>query len=131
MADTNYKDNEVVSPGQSFEKKWVIKNTGSTTWTTDYALVPIDYGGFKGPELISIPKEVKSGENVELSANLTAPEKEGTYTAYFRLRNANGQFFKLDDTGDLWVKLVVGTPTESSGSMSPSEESTPTGTPNP
>jgi hypothetical protein len=39
---------------------------------------------------------------------LTAPNTPGTYQTYYRLRNASGQYFRLDGGGDLWVKIIVG-----------------------
>ncbi len=110
IADVNYPDNSTVAPGDSFEKQWRIQNNGTTTWTSSYSLVCIDSGKLTCPESTSIPREVKSGETVDLAVKLTVPTQPGTYKAYFRLRNASGQFFKLDKTGDLWVQIVVGQP---------------------
>lgn len=108
VSDVNYPDNTVVTAGQTIEKKWMIKNTGPTTWTSNYSIVAIDLGNFGGPESVAMPVEVKSGETVEITVRLTAPSTNGTHKAYYRLRNANGQFFHLDGSGDLWVQVVIG-----------------------
>lgn len=119
VADVNYPDNTVVNPGETFEKVWKLKNTGTSTWTTSYVLVCIDSGKLTCPETTAVPLEVKSGETVDIKVKLTAPTTAGTYQAFFRMRNTAGQFFRLDGGGDLWVKIVVGaagaSPTPTSG----------------
>jgi len=122
VADVSIPDNTPIEPGASFRKTWRIKNTGKTTWTTNYTLVYIDGERMNAPDRVSMPNEVKPGEEVEISVDLTAPDKPGTYKAFFRLRNANGQFFHLDGSGDLWVQIVVG----SQATAEPTAESTPT-----
>lgn len=122
VADVSIPDNTAVEPGASFRKTWRIKNTGTTTWTTNYALVYIDGERMDAPDRVSMPNEVKPGEEVELSVDLTAPTETGTHKAFFRLRNANGQFFHLDGSGDLWVQIVVG----SGATAEPTAESTAT-----
>ena len=108
IADVDYPDNTPVIPGQAFTKTWRIRNTGATTWTTAYNLVCIDPGKFTCPASAAFSKEVKPGEMIDIQVNLTAPTQTGTQRAFFRLRNAAGQFFLLDGTGDLWVQVVVG-----------------------
>lgn len=126
VSDVNYPDNTVVTAGETIEKKWMIKNTGPTTWTTNYSIVAIDLGNFTGPESVAMPVEVKSGETVEITVRLTAPTTNGTHKAYYRLRNANGQFFHLDGSGDLWVQVVVGAATTTPTAESEAPEATAT-----
>ena len=40
-----------------------------------------------------VPQEVKPGGVVEISVGLSAPTTPGTYTGYWRLKNADGVFF--------------------------------------
>lgn len=108
VADVTVPDGTAAIPGSVFEKTWRIKNTGTTTWSPAYTLVWVEGDKMGSPEGIPIPKDVRPGETVDISVMLTAPAKAGTYQTFFRLRNANGQYFKLDGTGDLWVKIIVG-----------------------
>jgi hypothetical protein len=108
VADVTVPDGTGATPGAVFEKTWRIKNSGTTTWSAAYSLVWVDGEKMGSPESIAIPKEVRPGETVDISVKLTAPTKAGTYQTFFRLRNANGQYFRLDGTGDLWVKIIVG-----------------------
>lgn len=101
VEDLTIPDGTGAAPGVAFVKSWRLKNTGTTTWTTAYALVFIDGERMGSPDSISIPKEVRPGETVDISVKLTAPTKAGSYKTFFRLRNAAGQYFKLDGSGDL------------------------------
>lgn len=131
VADVTIPDGTGAAPGVQFEKTWRIKNTGQTTWTTAYSLVPIDGERMGSPDSIAMPKEVRPGETVEIAVKLTAPTKPGSYQTFFRLRNANGQFFRLDGTGDLWLKIVVGGVTATPNTTQTAEvtPATPTVTP--
>jgi hypothetical protein len=115
--DVTVPDGTAIAPGAVFDKVWRIKNTGQTTWTTGYTLVFIDGERMGSPDSIAMPREVKPGETIDISVRLTAPVKTGTFQTFYRLRTSGGQFFRLDGTGDLWVKIMVGS----------SPTSTPTG----
>lgn len=130
VADVTIPDDTGAAPGQQFVKTWRIKNTGKTDWTANYSLVPVDGERMGSPDSIPMPNQVRPGETVDISVTLTAPTKVGTYKSFFRLRNASGQFFRLDGTGDLWVKIVVGVtptsaPTETQTSAPPTETPKP------
>jgi len=117
VTDVTVPDGTAALPGAVFEKTWRIKNTGTTTWSPAYSLVWVEGERMGSPDSIPLPKDVRPGETVDISVKLTAPAKSGTYQTYFCLRNASGQFFKLDGTGDLWVKIIVGlAPTATPGS---------------
>jgi hypothetical protein len=131
VADVTIPDGASITPGSQFVKTWRIKNSGKTTWTTSYTLVPIDGERMGSPDSIPMPNEVRPGETADISVNLTAPTKPGNFQTFFRLRNANNQYFRLDGTGDLWFKIVVGsettTPmfTQTATSVPPTATSTP------
>ncbi len=108
VEDITIPDGTGAAPGVQFDKIWRIKNTGKSTWTTAFSLVPIEGERMGSPDSIAMPNEVRPGETVEISVKLTAPMKPGSYQTFFRLRNADGKFFRLDGTGDLWVKITVG-----------------------
>lgn len=108
VEDVTVPDGTGADPSAKFEKVWRIKNTGTTTWTQAYALVYIDGERMGAPDSIPMPKEVRPNETVDISVTLTAPAKAGTYQTFFRLRNASGQYYRLDGSGDLWIKINVG-----------------------
>jgi hypothetical protein len=133
VADLTIPDGTGAVPGIEFVKTWRIKNTGTTTWTVAYALVPIDGERMGSPDSIPMPHEVRPGETVDISVKLTAPAKAGSFQTFFRLRNAAGQYFRMDGTGDLWVKIAVGgstaTPDLTATVLAPSPTPTVTKTP--
>jgi len=127
VADVNIPDGTVFAPEQTFTKTWRIANTGETTWTTAYALVFID-GDLMGAEAsVPLSEEVAPGKEVELSVDMIAPDKAGTYISYWKLKTPDGKIFGFGSTGSeaIWVKIEVqagavalgaSTPTVSSGS---------------
>lgn len=108
VTDVTVPDGTAANPGAVFLKTWRVKNTGSTTWSAAYTLNWVDGDKMGVNAAIPLPKEVRPGEEVDISVQLTAPATPGTYQTYFRLRNEAGQYFRLDGGGDLWVKIVVG-----------------------
>lgn len=110
VSDVNYPDGTDVQPGLHFTKTWRLRNTGSCTWTSSYALV-FDHGAAMGAAA-AVPLtsgSVASGGTVDVSIDLTAPSTPGTYQGYFKLRNASGVLFGIGAAADqaFWVKIDV------------------------
>lgn len=110
--DVNYPDNSTLSPGEEFTKTWRLRNSGTCTWNSNYAIV-FDRGDSLGAPASSTltTTTVAPGETVDVSVVLKAPESSGTYQGYWKLRNQAGQKFGLGEDGDkdFWVKIKVGT----------------------
>ena len=81
------------APGAKFTKSWQFINNGQTTWTTAYNLVFVSGDKLGGPDSVPVKIEVQAGRVVDITVDLTAPEKTGTYKGNWRLRNAAGQVF--------------------------------------
>ncbi|MCS6910603.1 MAG: NBR1-Ig-like domain-containing protein [Anaerolineales bacterium] len=97
VANVNYPDGSIVSLGQVFEKRWRLRNCGTTSWS-GYQAARIS--GIYGPG--SFPVFGAPGATVEVVATFTAPATPGTYRATYRLRGPNGLF------GDpFWVEVAV------------------------
>jgi hypothetical protein len=86
-------DGSDFAPGAKFTKSWQLMNTGQTTWTTAYSLVFVSGEQMGGPASVPLKIEVQAGRVVDISVDLTAPEKTGSYKGNWRLRNAAGQVF--------------------------------------
>jgi len=93
VADVTFPDGTFVSRGSTFTKIWRIKNVGTCTWSTSYALVYDSGEKFDGPNAVSLPTSVAPGQTIDLSVNLTAPNKQGHYRGFWKLRNASGVLF--------------------------------------
>ncbi len=81
------------APGAKFTKSWQFMNTGQTTWTTSYSLVFLNGERMGGPESVPVKIDVQAGRVVDISVDLTAPAKTGSYKGNWRLRNSAGTFF--------------------------------------
>jgi hypothetical protein len=113
VADVTIPDDTFIDPGDSFTKTWRLKNLGTCTWTSSYALVFSHGDQLGGPGSTALTGAVNPGGTVDLSVDLTAPGSEGTYQGYWMLRNGNGVLFGIGGSGDspFWVRIKVPGPT--------------------
>jgi hypothetical protein len=93
--DITIPDGTTVTPGSTFTKTWLFVNTGTTTWTTNYKLIYFDgVNEAKNNALsVTLPKDIKPGESVQISLDFVAPTTNGTYTSWWKLFSANGVLF--------------------------------------
>lgn len=106
--DVTYPDNTQVEAGEHFTKTWRFKNTGTCPWL-GYSIVFLTGDGFISPESAPIP-ETMAGETVDISIDLIAPETSGESTAYFVLKNADGELIPIGTEKSFWVKIIVVAP---------------------
>lgn len=130
LSDVTIPDGTVLSPGASFTKTWSVQNTGSCTWTTAYSVAYLS-GDAMGGSAAALSAAVSPGGSIQVSVGMTAPSSAGSYTGYWKLKNAEGVFF-----GEvIYVQIVIpgGTSTVTFTPTSTEEEvsytSTPTETP--
>ncbi len=93
IADVTIPDDTMLDPGETFTKTWRLKNVGTCSWTPSYAVVFSSGVQMSGPSAQALSGNVNPGQTVDLSVNLTAPSEPGTYTGYWKLRNASGVTF--------------------------------------
>jgi serine/threonine protein kinase len=109
VADATIPDGAYVAPGSHFKKTWILKNVGTCTWTKRYALVFSlgDQMGGKSPTYLSY--EVKPGQVVDLSLNLTAPSKYGNFNSYWLMQDDEGHLFGWGKNHDqrIWAKITT------------------------
>jgi hypothetical protein len=120
ISDVTIPDKTRIDAGKSFEKTWRLKNSGTCTWTTSYAMVFASGSQMGGPSVVALPKSVSPNGTVDLKVTLTAPNTSGTYTGNWKLRNASGVIFGLGTKADqpFWVQIVVGTSSQSTQTSS-------------
>src|SRR5258708_5918607 len=130
IADVNVPDGTLFAPNTPFIKTWRLKNVGTCTWTTSYALMFDSGNQMGGPSPVNLPSSVAPGQTVDLSINLNSPNTAGRFIGYWKFRNANGVPFGLglDGSKSFWVEIdVSGTiPTATPTSVG---TPVPTGTP--
>ena len=122
VSDVTIPDGALLGPGASFTKTWRLKNAGSCTWTSSYALVFFSGDQMSAPAAIALAADVPPGTTVDVSANMAAPGSNGSYQGNWKLRNSGGVLFGIGSggTGFFWVKISVGpTPTATLLSLHP------------
>ncbi|PKO15753.1 MAG: hypothetical protein CVU39_09525 [Chloroflexi bacterium HGW-Chloroflexi-10] len=110
--DVTVPDDTAFLPGTSFTKTWRIKNEGTCTWTTSYAIVFENGDSMGGPASVALTGNVAPGQTIDISVPLKAPDSPETYKGNWKLRNSSGVIFGLgDDNKPFWVQIKVANPT--------------------
>lgn len=83
ITDVTVPDGTTMTPGQTFTKKWRIKNTGACAWN-GYSLVFDSGDSMNGPASKPITA-VNPGQEIDIEVDMTAPNTPGTYKGYWRI----------------------------------------------
>jgi Ig-like domain from next to BRCA1 gene len=103
VTDVTIPDGTVVDPSESFTKTWRLKNSGTCSWTSSYAVVFSSGDSMSGPASQALTGNVNPGQTMDISVDLKAPATSGDYTGYWKLRNAAGTTFAT-----FYVTIKVG-----------------------
>ena len=90
ITDVTIPDGTLFAAGATFVKTWRLKNTGSCTWNSSYALVFDSGTAMGGAASVPLASSVAPGGSIDISVNLQAPSADGTYTGFWGLANASG-----------------------------------------
>jgi hypothetical protein len=110
VTDVTVPDGEEFEPNENFTKTWRLKNDGSCTWTSSYALIFDSGDSMGGPASKQLTSgTVAPGATMDVSVDLTAPSSPGTYKGYWKLRNGSGVNFGIGagGTNPFWVEIKV------------------------
>lgn len=92
VADLSIPDDAPIAATTNFVKAWRVENTGDASWIQGYHLV--FFAGDSLGEILGYPlPPTLPGQTADLTVFLTAPEAPGTYTTYWRLQDAQGDWF--------------------------------------
>jgi Ig-like domain from next to BRCA1 gene len=105
VSDVTIVDGTSMTPGQEFVKTWKIKNTGDCTWGDGYGLI-YSYGEKMNGQPVPLGVVVAPGQEVDVSVNLKAPEKIGSYTSAWQMVTPNGISFGTKENTLLAVIVV-------------------------
>jgi hypothetical protein len=127
IRDVSIPAGTVIGKGQEFTKTWKVQNTGTCDWMYQYTLVLVGGDAYGGAST-KIQKRVPVWSWSEITIELQAPKKPGTYTSYWRLSNGQSLF-----GATLTVSFVVrdATPTAVPPTATLSPTTGPTATPTP
>ncbi len=98
-----YPDGTPLSPNQSFNKTWRLKNTGTCTWS-GYTLAFVSGDRLSGPDSVSVPTTAP-GQTVDVGVPLMAPGSGGNYKGYWQLKDNQG--VNVGGGGYVWVQISV------------------------
>lgn len=109
ISDVTIPDDTPLPFNQTFTKTWRVENNGTQPWGTGFTLRFI---GGTGGTAQSVPlPPTQPGQQVEISATLTVPNRTGTFYWDFRFANASGTLF-----GDIiYVRIVAVRPPPTTG----------------
>jgi hypothetical protein len=102
-------DDTKFTAGASFTKTWRLRNNGTCTWTTGYALVFVKGDSMSGVKVDLLPESVAPGETVDISIDLVAPSEKGTYKGFYMLQDTSGHRFGVgaSASSSIWVQIRV------------------------
>ncbi len=113
VADVTVPDDTVMASGETFEKTWRLRNSGTCTWEAGTQLVFVGGEPLEGPPSISLGS-VAPNQTLDVSGEFRAPTAAGTYRSDWRLQAPDGTRFG----GIFFIRIVVAaaeptaTPTE-------------------
>jgi hypothetical protein len=117
ISDVTIPDGTQLPVNQEFTKTWRVQNTGTCAWTTSFKLA-FSYGEAMGGQTVSLTNSIATGQQVDISVNLTVPNKTGKLTGVWVLLDNKGQHF-----GDLLTVVI------NVGALSPTPTGSLTATP--
>jgi hypothetical protein len=82
-------DGAVLKPGERFTKRWVLRNTGTTTWGDGYRLVFVAQEMLGAPASVPIPA-TPPGAEAAIAVDFVTHEAAGELHSRWRLANASG-----------------------------------------
>jgi hypothetical protein len=105
LEDITIPDGTQVNPQQKLDKRWLVENNGTCNWDRQFNLRLIagtEMGA--GTEMALYP--ARSGRQVEIQIQFTAPQEQGTYRSAWQATDPQGNFF-----GDpVFIEIIVNNP---------------------
>ena len=107
MVSETVPDGTEMAPGEQFNKIWVLQNTGTCTWTSEFSVVFHHSETLGAATRINFPGTVAPGESFSLTVPMVAPAVSGKHLSFWNLESADGTDFGTTTSGLFWVNIVV------------------------
>ena len=93
------EDGTEFKPNANFDMVWTVQNTGSKTWQAD----DVDFAYVSGrkmhdQEIYDLPKNVPTGESVNMTVDMIAPKVAGDWKTVWSLQAGGDDFCHVDLT---------------------------------
>ena len=92
IEDLTVPDGTHFLPGQTFNKKWNVQNSGTCAWGPDYRLVLVSGDALNAPSEVAL-YPAKAGATGAWEIAMTAPFTPGEYTGRWQARDPAGNLF--------------------------------------
>jgi hypothetical protein len=112
ITDVTIPDGTSFAAGATFVKTWRLKNIGTCTWSSSYALVFDSGTAMGGASSVPLASSVAPGGSIDVSINLQAPSADSTYKGFWGLANASGARIPIAGGASgrsFYVEIKVGT----------------------
>lgn len=107
MISETVPDNTTLEPGTGFTKQWVLQNTGSCAWTSQYSVI-FHHGETLGAQQqIYFPGSVQPGASFTLSVPMVAPAVPGEHISFWTLMAPDGSTFGTNSSSLFWALINV------------------------
>ena len=93
-ADVTIPDGTDFNPGDEFTKVWQLRNSGTNTWTPEYGLAFFTGEQMSAPNVVQLNTNVPPGDTTDVSVDMIAPQGDGNYLGYWKMRDPAGEFFE-------------------------------------
>ncbi|HEX2995543.1 MAG TPA: NBR1-Ig-like domain-containing protein, partial [Anaerolineales bacterium] len=110
LADVTVPDGTRFDPGAAFKKTWRLKNVGTCIWlASSYKLTFVSGEKLGANTEVGLSSDVMSGQTVDLSVDMTAPNTAGHYIGYWKIKGASGVPFGIGVYANKawWVEINV------------------------
>lgn len=92
VRDITVPDGTHFAPGTTFAKTWLLRNSSLCPWSEAYTIRHVA-GEPMGELAVHLPAGVPPGATIEISVQLAAPAKPGTYVSGYQLHSPAGEAF--------------------------------------
>ena len=105
VEDITIPDNAYVTYGSTIDKRWLVENSGTCNWNSDYRLMHIGGAALGAPEEAAL-YPARSNTQATLQITFIAPFTDGTYESAWQAFDPNGLPF-----GDpIYIRILVAAP---------------------
>jgi hypothetical protein len=109
LDDLTIPDGTIVSPGKPLDKRWLIQNAGTCNWDEGYRIKLIA-GEAMGAAIEQALFPARSGTEIELRIQFTAPEELGLASSAWQAFNPAGEEFGDPIFIEIFVEEITPTP---------------------
>lgn len=105
-----YDDNTVLAGNKTFTKTWTLKNTGTTTWNSNYKLSYLSGVLSTDKQDVAISGTVAPNEMFTFSVPMKTPaaqEADQVYSDYWKFINGDGDTIPVSGSSKIWARIKV------------------------